>query len=151
MSGLHSSSTASPPSRLLFKSSACKIVLPLVTGSAVCCPTEVSLTPFLGLSSSPLGRGQRGLAHLLWALVKPLFASKAGRLVLLDVGVCWNNIHSTLYCIISQKLLKKRLVASEVWVVCSGNPVVNKSKRSSQMGFHRINAKQTPVTVTLLA
>lgn len=49
---------------------------------------------------------------------------------LLDIGVSLRNICSTLYCIVFQKLLKKRIVAHEVWVVCAGNPVVNKNKRN---------------------
>lgn len=89
----------------------------------------------------PFGKRAQGLCSP--PLVKPVFASKAGQLVHWiseSVGITF-----ALRC---KKLLKK-LGASEVWVVCPGNPVVN--KRSSQMGFHRINAKQTSVTVTLLA
>lgn len=71
VSGLHSSMTSLPLYRLLLKSSGCKTVLHSGTGSAVCCPIEISFTPFPGLSQSPLGREQKDFARLLWALIKP--------------------------------------------------------------------------------
>lgn len=136
--------TSSPPSRLLWKALVGKLscVWSLVVQSAV--PLTSHLHPFQVWAKALWEAGRKASLAFsgLWlSLCVGLEGWSVGPL---DVGVRLNNIRSTLYCIVFQKLLKKRFLAHEVWVVCPGNPVVNKNKRSSQMEFHRGECKANP-------
>lgn len=119
--GMQSSMISSPSSRLLLKNSGCRTVLHLVVQSAV------PLRP-------PLHPSQAWAKDFTWSF---------------GYRNHFENICSTLYCIIFQNLLKKTFLAHEVWAVCLENPVVNNNDKINEFtnGF----AKQTPTRVTLLA